>query len=73
MNWLIDPSEQELKVTAMIRYRHPGVEALLKPKNGNLVEVDFATPQAAVTPGQAVAFYDGDRLLGGAWIEKQIQ
>jgi tRNA-specific 2-thiouridylase len=73
MNWLIDPSEQELKVTALIRYRHPGVEALLKPQNRNLVEVDFATPQAAVTPGQAVAFYDGDRLLGGAWIEKQIQ
>jgi tRNA-specific 2-thiouridylase len=32
------------------------------------VSVRFAAPQAAVTPGQAAAFYDGDRLLGGGWI-----
>ena len=72
MNWLIDPPEHELPVKAVIRYRHPGVESVLKPKNGDVVEVDFATPQAAVTPGQAVAFYDGDRLLGGAWIEDRL-
>jgi tRNA-specific 2-thiouridylase len=69
MNWLIDSPERELKVTAVIRYRHPGVEAVLTTKNNDTVEVAFATPQTAVSPGQAVAFYDGDRLLGGAWIE----
>jgi tRNA-specific 2-thiouridylase len=73
MNWLIDPPDHELTVTAMIRYRHPGVQAVLKPKNGDRVEVVFASPQAAVTPGQAVAFYDRDCLLGGAWIEERIE
>jgi len=28
----------------------------------------FATPQRAVTPGQAVVFYDGDVVVGGGWI-----
>jgi tRNA-specific 2-thiouridylase len=73
MNWLIDPpGRDDLLVTATIRYRHPGVQAVLKPGAGDLVEVIFATPQTAVTPGQAVAFYDGDCLLGGAWIEDRL-
>jgi tRNA-specific 2-thiouridylase len=73
MNWLIDPPERELAVTAVIRYRHPGVQAVLKPPNGDRMEVIFATPQAAVSPGQAVAFYDHDCLLGGAWIEERLE
>jgi len=32
-------------------------------------EVEFDEPQAAVAPGQAVVLYDGDRVLGGGWIE----
>jgi len=26
-----------------------------------------------VAPGQAVAFYDGDRVLGGGWIEARMK
>ena len=37
------------------------------------VRVDFEEPQTAITPGQAVVFYAGDRLLGGAWIEEAIR
>jgi tRNA-specific 2-thiouridylase len=37
------------------------------------VEVAFATPQSAVAPGQAVVFYDGDRVLGGGWIEARVK
>ena len=73
MNWLIDPPAGDLAVTAVIRYRHRGVEAVLRRKHGDRVEVIFASPQAAVTPGQAVAIYAGDCLLGGAWIEAPLK
>ena len=36
---------------------------------GSEAEVAFARAELAVTPGQGAAFYDGDRLLGGGWIE----
>jgi tRNA-specific 2-thiouridylase len=32
-------------------------------------EVVFDTPQLAITPGQAVVFYDGDSVIGGGWID----
>ncbi len=72
-NWLIPPPKGEIAATAVIRYRHPGVAACLTPAPDGSVSVRFATPQSAVAPGQAVAFYDGDRLLGGAWIEDKLQ
>ncbi len=72
VNWLTEPPTAALEVTAVIRYRHPGVAARVIPTEGGEVEVHFASPQAAVAPGQAVAFYQNDRLLGGAWIEERI-
>ena len=32
-------------------------------------ELEFDAPQTAITPGQAVVFYDGDEVLGGGWID----
>jgi tRNA-specific 2-thiouridylase len=32
-------------------------------------EVVFDAPQIAITPGQAVVFYDGDTVVGGGWID----
>ena len=32
-------------------------------------ELEFDTPQTAITPGQAVVFYEGDEVLGGGWID----
>jgi tRNA-specific 2-thiouridylase len=73
MNWLIDPPAGELEAVAVIRSRHPGVRARITPLANAQVRVVFATPQSAVAPGQAVAFYDGDRVLGGGWIEARIK
>jgi len=55
--------------TCSIRYRQKPVpcEALLQ-EDGKL-RVTFETPQNGVTPGQAVVLYDGDRVVGGGWIE----
>ena len=59
-----------LHVTAKIRYKDEGVAALVLPLPGNRVHVQFSEARRAITPGQSVAFYEGDDLVGGAIIEK---
>jgi tRNA-specific 2-thiouridylase len=73
VNWLVDPvPEGPLTCAAKIRYRHAAAPATVSalPDGGALV--DFAEPQSAITPGQAVVFYDGPRVLGGGWIEEAV-
>jgi tRNA-specific 2-thiouridylase len=69
VNWLIDAPTVPLACTAKIRYRHAGVPATVTATPDGGAEVHFDVPQPAVTPGQAVAFYAGTRVLGGGWIE----
>ncbi len=55
--------------TAKFRYRQPDQQVTVYPKSHNCWEVIFDTPQRAITPGQAVVFYNGDICLGGGIIE----
>ena len=57
-----------LDVAAKIRYKAEPSPAVVTPWDG-WAEVRFGEPQRAVTPGQAVVFYQGDELLGGGIIE----
>jgi tRNA-specific 2-thiouridylase len=57
-----------LRVQAKIRHRHEAAPALLEPAPNGEVRVTFDEPQRAITPGQAVVFYDGDLVVGGGWI-----
>ncbi len=57
-----------MEVTAKIRYRSPEAPATLM-SHGDWAEVHFREPQRAVTPGQAVVFYQGEELVGGGLIE----
>jgi tRNA-specific 2-thiouridylase len=70
MHWISGAAPAEaFSCTARVRYRHEaaGVEVQLLPENR--VRLEFAQPQFAITPGQAAVLYDGDRILGGGWIE----
>jgi len=58
----------DMKVTVKIRYSAREAEAIISPYEDNKVKVVFKTPQRAITPGQAVVFYDGDVLVGGGTI-----
>jgi tRNA-specific 2-thiouridylase len=71
VNWLIDPPASDpLMCHAKIRYRNNGTSARVTTMPDGGAMVHFDEPQSAVTPGQAVVFYDGDRVLGGGWIEE---
>jgi tRNA-uridine 2-sulfurtransferase len=73
VNWLIDtPAAGPLACHAKIRYRNVGSPARVTGIADGGALVEFEQPQSAVTPGQAVVFYDGDWVLGGGWIEEAI-
>lgn len=69
---LLDELTEPMEVTVKIRYRSPAVPAIIKPK-GQGVEVLFKEPQKAVTPGQAVVYYQEDLVMGGGIIEEKYQ
>lgn len=69
LNWMsIDRLHGKMQVWAKIRYAHKGAPCTIEEIGPDLVEVCFAEPQRAVTPGQAVVFYDGDYVAGGGVI-----
>jgi tRNA-specific 2-thiouridylase len=58
---------------AQIRSHAGPVEAYVTPQATGHIQVEFAHPQRAVTPGQAVVLYDGDVVLGGGRIRAEFQ
>jgi tRNA-specific 2-thiouridylase len=69
LNWMTPVPEVPFKAACRIRYRHKETSAQIFPRKDGSVDVCFDDPQQGVTPGQAAVFYDGDRVLGGRWIE----
>ena len=73
LNWIgIKKFEKSFKVKAKIRYRHKEAEVEVIPLDKEKIYVKFREPQMAITPGQAIVFYDGDIVVGGGVIEKRI-
>ena len=65
-------SQESFEAGLKIRYNHADIKGSVTLVDGDRVQVRFAEPQKAVTPGQSVVFYDEDVLLGGAVIESGI-
>lgn len=70
LNWMaVDGLHgKSMEVTAKIRYSHKGSPCTIREIGEGMVECRFYEPVRAVTPGQAVVFYDGDYVAGGGTI-----
>jgi len=68
-NWLIDTLPESFSCEAKIRYRTAPVPARVTIRAPDRLHVRFERPCYGVAPGQAVVCYQGDRLLGGGWID----
>lgn len=64
----IDNITASMKVKAKIRYTHIPAEALITPVENDRISLQFSEPQWAITPGQAVVFYNEDVVIGGGTI-----
>ncbi|MGD2295789.1 MAG: tRNA 2-thiouridine(34) synthase MnmA [Candidatus Aminicenantes bacterium] len=70
LNIISQPAlDKTVRVKAKIRYKHKEAEAVLKQDGKDRVRVLFIKPQRAITPGQAVVFYDGETVVGGGIID----
>jgi len=72
VNWIGGRPTGPVRVTAQIRHRHqpaPGVVCAVGTADAARAELTFDQPQVAITPGQAVVFYDDDVVVGGGWID----
>src|SRR5882762_8558413 len=68
VNWIsIDSPQSPTRVAAQIRHRHRPAAGTVRTLPGGGAEMIFDQPQPAITPGQAVVFYDGDLVVGGGW------
>ncbi|WP_274650055.1 tRNA 2-thiouridine(34) synthase MnmA [Paenibacillus humicola] len=72
INWIGGtPPEGAIRCTAKFRYRQPDQGVTLSFRaDGRTGDVVFDEPQKAITPGQAVVFYDGEVCLGGGTIDR---
>jgi tRNA-specific 2-thiouridylase len=70
VNWISgEPAAGWRRIAAQIRHRHAAAPARVRALESGRAELEFDSPQTAVTPGQAVVFYSDDEVIGGGWID----
>lgn len=70
ISWMaIDGLKEKIRAEVKIRYNHIKAGCEIFPLPDNRIKTVFDEPQHAVTPGQAVVLYEGEKVLGGGWIE----
>lgn len=66
VHFINKPITQETSLLGKPRYRDPSQELQFYPQN-NLAHITFKNPQRALAPGQLLAIYENEKLLGGGF------
>ncbi|MGN8896772.1 tRNA 2-thiouridine(34) synthase MnmA [Flavonifractor sp. HCP28S3_F3] len=67
-NWIaVETLTEPMEVAVRLRHSRTEQEAVLSPE-GDGIRLDMKTPARAPTPGQLAVFYQGDAVVGSAWI-----
>ena len=69
VNWLSDEPAVGSTVSVRVRHRAPLARGELIRSERGEIEIALDEPVSAITPGQSIVLYDGDRVLGGGFIE----
>jgi tRNA-specific 2-thiouridylase len=72
VNWLADVPALGAEVGVQVRHRARAVPGTVVRADAGEVEVALAEPVSAITPGQSLVLYDGERVLGGGVIEAAL-
>ena len=73
LHWINEVPKNSMKnISAKIRYRQDDQECKITELSKNNCKVIFNNPQFAITPGQSIVFYLGNKCLGGAIIDKRF-
>ncbi len=69
LSWVASKPAAKTQCMAKVRYRQDDQHCTIESIDNTTITVCFDKPQRAITPGQSVVFYDGDKCLGGGVID----
>ncbi len=72
-NWLTETPAEPFRCKVQIRYNADAVDAVVSVDADQNFSVVFDELEAGIAPGQAAVVYEGDRVLGGGWIESNFR
>jgi tRNA-specific 2-thiouridylase len=70
INWLVTPPAAGDIVLGQVRHRAPAVPATVISSSGSRLELAFAEPVSAISPGQSLVLYRDSQVLGGGIIDR---
>lgn len=70
LSWINESIFSPTHLLAKPRFRDPSQKIHFEPLGNHRARVVFTEPQRALTPGQIIAFYEGERMLGGGTYEE---
>ncbi|MCX6293082.1 MAG: tRNA 2-thiouridine(34) synthase MnmA, partial [Sphingobacteriales bacterium] len=73
INWIkYDGIAESMDAVTKIRYKDKGALSSLQAISNNSVKVVFYDDVKGVAPGQSAVFYEGDDVIGGGIIQREI-